>query len=133
MDKTVWDNSDELRHSIERELDNWGAWSRQGGGTNLGFPQNIPGAGPPERDPPRPVNVEKAWQTENVFKAWRQHSTTRDGDFGCFLLKLKYMERQPLEKMAHDFNRKFRRRVGNGQIRAMLDEYEFFYYLLTSE
>jgi len=130
MDKTVWDNSEELRHSIERELDNWGAWSRQGNRINLGHKQQIPGASPPERDPPPVVNVGLAEATEHVISTWC--ATSDPGKEGAFLLKTKYVERRVLEDIGTHYRRKFKSSRSDSTVAALIDESEWFYWLLTS-
>ena len=130
MDKTVWDNNDELRRTIERELDNWGAWSRQGNRVNLGHPQQIPGATPPERDPPPVVNLKMAEASEHVISTWC--ATSEPGKEGAFLLKAKYVERQPLEATALHYRRKFKSSRSDDTVAALIDEAEWFYWLLTS-
>ena len=129
-DKFDWDNSPELRRSVERELDNWGTWSRQGNRINLGHPSQIPGATPPEHDPPRPVFIKGAEATEHVISTWC--ATTDRGKRGAFLLKCKYIERRPLEQIAEDYGRKFKQPTNKSRADALVDEAEWFYWLLTS-
>jgi len=130
VDKITWDNSPQMRQSVERELDNWGAWS-QGGHTNLGYPRQMAGASPPDADPPPPVDVDAAWRTEQVLTAWARHGKDAAGIAGLFLLKCKYVERRPIEKTTFDYRRKFRTGHTESAISAMIDEAEWFYFLLT--
>ena len=130
MDKTVWDNSLEKRRSVFSQLDNWGAWSRQGSGTRLYYADHIPGTTPPDRDPPPAVNVDIAEQSEYAISTWC--SLTETGKAGAFLLKLKYVERQPIESIATHWERKFKRRTTDARIEALIDEAEWFYWLLTT-
>ena len=130
MDKADWDNSDELRRAIERELDNWGAWSRQGNRVNLGHPSQIPGAGPPERDPPRSVNLKQAEETERAISSWC--SSTVRGRRMAFLLKLRYVERLPLEAIATHYGAKFKQRCEAEDVADLLEAAEVGFWLLTT-
>ena len=130
MDKTAWDNSPDLRKAIERELDNWGVWSRQGNRVDLGHPHQIPGATPPEHDPPRPVIAGLAEASERVISTWC--ASTDRGQRAAFLLKLKYVERRPLEKIAFDYRKKFRTDRSDAVVAALIDEAEWCYWMLTS-
>ena len=129
MDKLAWDNSPEMRRAVENELDNWGAWSRQGALINLGHAAQIPGATPPERDPPRPVNQSAAERSEWIISTWSRCSES--GKHGAFLIKLKYVERRILEDMAEHYRRKFKVGHHDSVVAALIDEAEWFYSLLA--
>ena len=128
----VWDNSPELRASIESELDNWGAWSRLGATINLLYPSQMAGCSPPNRGPSVSVDEDKAWRTEQVLSTWRRLSDI-SGEVGVFLLKLKYIECRPIEKIAYDYRRKFKCSRSDHQILEMIYEAEMMYWLFTSE
>jgi len=126
----VWDESEELRRAVERELDNWGAWSRQGGGINLGHKDHMPGAGPPERDPPRAVNFKLAEATERAISSWC--AATKRGRRMAFLLKLRYVECLPLEAIATHYSAKFKLRCEAEDVADLLEAAETGFWLLTT-
>lgn len=126
MSPDQWIYNPELRNSVERELDNWGLWSR-GGGTDLGYPHQVAGASPPERDPPAPCNIEQAEQTEAILTSWKQEGDA--GDRMTFLLKLCHVERLPIEAITTHYERKYRHYIGESVIDATIDEARMVYWL----
>lgn len=126
-----WDNSPELRQSIERELDNWGNWSRQGSSVKLMFPDSSPWTTSPDRFPAPPVNISMAEATERVISTWGMASES--GRRGAFLLKLSHIERRPLETIQHDFHQKFKENRSCSVLDAMVDEARMFYWMLTTK
>lgn len=125
-----WDNSPDLRAAIERELDNWGAWSRRGNAIRLGYRDHIPGAGPPARDPATPVSVSVAEATERVVSSWC--AATERGKRAAFLLKLRYIERLPIEAIAYHYGRKFKTHATESDIQELCEQAEWGYWILTS-
>jgi predicted DNA-binding protein (UPF0251 family) len=49
LNKEQWDNSRELRHSVEQRLRDWG-WHQFGGEPDLGYPNHSPFTDPPRPD-----------------------------------------------------------------------------------
>jgi len=125
----IWTLSPEKRGVIQRELNNWGAWSRQGSGTGLGY--SSPKV--PERSPGRsgagfvsPLGE----MTEKVISTWSLSSPR--GKRFAFVLKLCYVENLPLESITVHYNRKFGTRKDEKQLSDLLDQAEYGYWLLTS-
>jgi len=125
-----WDNSPVLRQVIERELDNWGAWSRQGNAIRLGHRDHMPGSGPPARDPPYPVVVSAAEAAERVISSWC--SATDRGRRAAFLLKLRYIERLPVEAIVVHYNRKFKAGRNEEEVADLCKQAERGFWMLTS-
>lgn len=125
---TIWSESNFLRESVQRELDNWGLWSR-GGGTNLGYPDSVPGAGSPERDPSPAIRTGQAERTEHILSTWS--ATTNRGRRLAFILKLRYVENQPLEAIATHYRAKFGERLEKADVEIKLDNAEMGYWLLA--
>lgn len=131
LDKLQWDNSPELRERVYNELANWGAWSKQGGRVYLNYPDHANFTNEPRRDPPPVVDPDLAEWTERVFRYWRTEAT--GGQRPTFVLKLKYLEDRPLEKICYDFHGKFKVKRRNSEMAAFIDEAEWFYALLSQE
>ena len=98
---------------------------------NLGYPRQIAGETPPEADPPAPVDERAAMRTDALLAAWARHG--EGGDRGLFLLRLRYIERRPVEAIAYHYRRKWDEPCSDSRARAMLDEAEFVYWLITKE
>ena len=129
MDKSHWDNSKELRDSVAEELDNWGTWSRDGGGCVVTSSSSVFKSGEGYRGVSEAYNVDKAERTEDILSEWWR--TSQSGKVGVFLLKLKYVERRAREKIGFDYRRKFKSKRPDEVVQAMIDEAEWFYWLLT--
>jgi len=64
-----------------------------------------------------------------VISTWC--ATTETGKAGAFLLKLKYVERLPLESIQLHWRRKFKAEISIERLSALIDEAEWFAWLLT--
>jgi len=124
-----WAQSNELREVIERELDNWGDWSRIGGRVKLLYPASSAGFVTPPRRASPVVNTKLAENTEHVLSTWKLTSDL--GHRMTFLLKLVHVEHQPLEKIQHDFERKFKAKVEFEYLDLMIDTARRMYWMLT--
>lgn len=131
IDKLQWDNSPELRERIYHELSNWGAWSKQGGREYLNYPDHCNFTTQPRRDPPPPVDPDEAERAERVLRLWMQDG--QGAPQRIFVLKLKYLENRPLEKICFDFYGKFKVKRRKAEMEAFIDEAEWFYALLSQE
>lgn len=128
-DKAVWDNSPEKRKTVGNDLDNWGTWSRDGGGCVVTSASSVFKSGDGYRGTSEAYNLDQAEETEQILSDWWRSS--QSGKVGVFLLKLKYVERRALEKIGYDYRRKFKSDRPDEVVEAMIDEAEWFYWLLT--
>lgn len=126
-----WDNSPALREAVERELDNWGAWSRIGAGSGMGFPDASPFTDPPNYGSQEAVDDKLAEKTERILSLWAQSGEI--GQQGVFLLKLSHVEHRALEDITYHFARRFKKNPTTEAVGAFLDESRMIYWALLRE
>lgn len=123
----VWQNSPELRKSVQVILRDWGTWSR-GGMPRLDYPGEQPWYVPPrcadsEKPPPRPaIDIAQAKEVEFIIStlaAATCHTKL------ARLLVLHYVNGLTGPRLAKAYNREFKRDESVRMVEGRLDNAEW--------
>lgn len=130
MDKTVWDNSPELRATVESDLRNWAVWSFGWGTRPLGYPQEQPFSQSP-KSPSPPCDVERAEETESKLVLWRLLAKECEPHYRknqvklMAALKLHYLSNLAAHSKAKALG------VSRTQFYRLLDEAHYVFWLVS--
>ena len=126
IDYLSWQNSPELRKSVQVILRDWGTWSR-GGLPRLDYPDHEPWTTPSEESKEarllrQAVDVDQASEVEHIVStlaAATCHTKL------ARLLVLRYVDGLQCERMAKAYNREFKCEESPRMIEARLDNAEW--------
>lgn len=121
IDWIQWQESPELRKSVQILLADWGRAYR-GGWPDLGYPDHQPWTTPPQRDPAPPYDAEQAHQTEQAIRAmvaeFGHHKAGK-------LLVWRYVHGIGPDGLVSRYNREWQCNDSRGQVLARLDQAEW--------
>jgi len=132
IDRFTWNNSPELRNGVQEILTEWGNWS-QGGQTNLGHSNHIPGTTPPEqareaRLMRATVDVDRAKHSEYVISCM---CLATQPPISAKMLKMRYVNRLTDDRLAATYRREFGRNDPVKIVLARLDDAEWSFACLV--
>ena len=131
IDYLAWQNSPELRKSVQVILRDWGTWSR-GGLPRLDYPDHEPWTTPSEESKEarllrQSVDVDQARASEEIISTL---ATATVHAKLARLLVLHYVNGLTDEKLAKAYNREFRKNEAKRMVQARLDNAEWIFACL---